>query len=113
MEDNTNLIETLLVRASQYGKTSYELIKLRTLHKVTDIVSTCIPNIIVIALMATLLLLFNLGLALWLGEILGKIYFGFFVVALFYGIIGLFLHFFMHNWIKKKVGNYIVKQALK
>lgn len=113
MEENTNLIETLLEKATQYGKTSYELIKLKTLYKVSDIVSTCIPNSIVVALMSILLLFFNLGLSLWLGEILGRIYFGFFAVAIFYGIIGLFIHFFMHKWIKKKAGNYIIKQALK
>lgn len=113
MEDNTNSIETLLEKATQYGKTSYELFKLKALEKVSDIVSTYIPHSIVIALMATLLFFFNLGLALWLGEILGKIYYGFFAVGIFYGIVGLFIHFFMHNRIKKKVGNYIVKQALK
>lgn len=113
MEENTNLIETLLERATQYGKTSYELIKLKALERVSDIVSTCIPNTVVLALISILFLFFNLGLSLWLGEIFGKIYFGFFAVAVFYGIIGLCIHFFMHKLIKRKVGNYIIKQALK
>jgi hypothetical protein len=59
------------------------------------------------------MLFLNLGLGFWLGEILGKIYFGFFVVAAFYGIIGIILHFFMHKSIKKLISNYIIKHVLK
>jgi hypothetical protein len=59
------------------------------------------------------MLLLNFGLAFWLGEILGKVYYGFFVVAGFYCFVGIVLHFLMHNWLKKIIGNYIVKQVFK
>jgi hypothetical protein len=52
-------------------------------------------------------------LAFWLGEILGRIFYGFFVVAAFYGITGIILHFFMHNWLKKTISDYIIKNVLK
>jgi hypothetical protein len=55
----------------------------------------------------------NFGLAFWLGEILGKIYYGFIVIAGFYCIIGIVIHVFMHKWLKKNINNYIIKQALK
>ncbi len=112
MEDNANLIESLLGKATEYGKTSFELLKLKTLDKTLDVVSSFIPHSIVFVLIASSVLFFSLGLSLWLGEILGKIYYGFFVVAAFYGIIGLVLHFFMHKWLKKLVGNYIIKKVL-
>jgi hypothetical protein len=35
------------------------------------------------------------------------------VVASFYAFIGIVLHFFMHKWIKKVVGNYIIKKVFK
>ena len=50
MEDNPNLLETLLERASEYGKTSIELAKLKTLDKTTDIISSFIPLSVVIIL---------------------------------------------------------------
>jgi len=59
------------------------------------------------------MLFVNLGLALWLGEILGKTFYGFLVVAAFYGIIGMIIHFFMHKWLKKLVSDYIIKHMLK
>src|SRR5450759_2102158 len=113
MEDNAKLIESLLERAAEYGKTSYELVKLKALDKTSDVVSSFIPHYVVIVLIASFMLFFSLGLAFWLGEILGKTYYGFFVVAAFYGIIGIVIHVFMHKWIKKLICNYIIKQMLK
>ena len=113
MEDNTKLLESLLERASEFGKTSLELVKLQTLDKTTDVVSSLVPQSVVMALIVTFMLFLNLGLALWLGDILGKPFWGFFVVAAFYILAGIIIHFFMHNWIKKLVGNYIIKRVLK
>jgi hypothetical protein len=113
MEDNTKLLESLLERATDFGKTSFELVKLKTLDKSTDIVSSLVPNSIVFVLIVTFMLFLNLGIALWLGDILGKIFYGFFVVAAFYILAGIVIHFFMHKWIKKLVGNYFIKLMLK
>lgn len=113
MEDNTKLLESLLEKATDYGKTSFELVKLKTLDKSTDIVSSLVPHSVVFVLIVTFILFLNLGLALWLGDILGKIFYGFFVVAGFYILVGIVIHFFMHKWLKKLVGNYFIKQMLK
>ena len=107
------MFELLLERATDYGKSSLELAKLKTIDKTTEIVSSLIPLSVAVLLILTFLLFLNLGLALWLGEILGKIWFGFFVVAAFYGFIGIVIHFFMHKWLKKLICNYIIKQVLK
>jgi len=113
MEDNVKLIETLLERAAEYCKIRYELVKLKVLDKASDFVSSIILHFIVFVLIASFILFFNLGLAFWLGEILGKTYFGFFVVAAFYGIVGIFIYFFLHKWIKKLICNYFIKKMLK
>jgi len=112
MEDNAKLIESLLEKAVEYGKTSYELAKLKALDKTSDVVSSFVPNFIVFVLICFFVLFCSLGLALWLGEILGKIYFGFVLVAAFYGVIVIVLHFFMHKWLKKIFCNYFIKQVL-
>jgi len=113
MEDNTKIIESLLERTAEYGKASFELVKLKALDKTSDAVSSLIPHSVVVVLVAVFMLFLNLGLAFWLGEILGRIFFGFFVVAAFYGIAGFVLHFFMHKWLKKTVSNFIIKSVLK
>jgi hypothetical protein len=113
MEDNAKLIESLLERAVEYGKTSYELVKLKTLDKTSEVVSSFIPHSFVFVLIVSFMLFFNLGLAFWLGEMLGKTYYGFFVVAAFYCVIVIVLHFFMHKWLKKIICDYIIKKVLK
>jgi hypothetical protein len=112
MEDNSKLIEALLARATEYGKTSFQLIKLKALAKISDLLSAFITHSIVVCLVVCFLLFLNLGLALWLGDILGKVYYGFFAVAAMYGVIALVIHFFLHERVKKLVCNYIIQQAL-
>jgi uncharacterized sodium:solute symporter family permease YidK len=113
MEDNAKLFESLFERATEYGKTSFELAKLKAIDKTSDVVSSIIPHSVVFVLIGIFMLFLNLGLAFWLGDILGKIYFGFFVVAAFYVIAAIIIHFFMHKWIKKLICNSIIKQLLK
>ncbi len=113
MDDNTELIESLLERAAEYGKASLEVVKLKALDKTSDAVSSLIPHSLVFVLIAVFTLFLNLGLAFWIGEIIGKTFIGFFIVAAFYGVIVIVLHFFMHKWLKKIICNYIIKNVLK
>jgi len=113
MEDNAKLIESLFECATEYGKTSYELVKLKALGKASDLASSFILYAVVFVLIVSFMLFFNVGLAFWLGEILGKTYYGFLVIAAFYGIIGIVMHFFLHNWLKRIVENYIIEKVFK
>ncbi len=106
-------LEDLLDSAEEYGKTSFELLKLKALEKSSDLVSSVIPHSVVLILISSFMLFFNLGLAFWLGEIMGRAFYGFFMVAAFYVILGIVLHFIMHKWIKKIVRNNIINQMLK
>ncbi|MBI5539463.1 MAG: phage holin family protein [Bacteroidia bacterium] len=113
MEDNAKLVETLLKKATEYAKTSYELAKLKALDKISDISSILIVNSSVMLFFASFLIFLNFGISFWLGEILGKIYYGFFVVAAFYVLIGIILQIFFNKCLKKRIRNFIIKQALK
>jgi hypothetical protein len=113
MENNAKLIESLLESTFKYGVAELELVKLKTLNKTSDLVSSVLPHTVVFFILVLFLLFLNFGLAFWLGEIIGNNFYGFFVVAAFYAIVGLVMHFFMHKWIKRKIGNYVVKQMFK
>jgi len=113
MEDNAQQFESLWKRTIEYGKTNIELIKLKIFDRTVDVISSLIPPTIVFVLIASFLLFLSLGLAFWLGEILGNAYLGFILVATFYGIVAIIVHFFMHTRIKKIVSDYIIKQVLR
>ena len=113
MEGKNNLLGSLLDIATDYRETSIELVRLKVLDKTTDIVSSLVPLSIVIVFFLSFLLFVNLGIAFWLGEILGKTFYGFLVVAGFYIIAALLSHIFLYKWIKRLVGDYMVKRLLK
>ncbi len=112
MEEITSSIESFIEKATEYGKTSFELEKLKAIEKMSALVSSLMSNWLVLVLLSSFMLFLSIGLALWLGEILGKIYFGFFVIAAFYGLTGLLIHFFLHGSIKKRISNIFIKQVL-
>lgn len=112
MEDKSTLFEPLFERAQAYGKTSFELYKLKTVGKASGVSSTLASRLIAFFVLSLFVLMASIGAAFWLGEILGKPYYGFFIVAGFYGIAGSILYFFMHNWVKKGINNSIIKEML-
>lgn len=109
METQTHSIELLLERAETYGKTSFELLKLKGLSKTADVTSSLLSRSIFILLLSFFAFTLNIGLALWIGEMLGKAYYGFFIVAGFYAVVSIVL-LIAHPNIKSSVKNTIIKQ---
>jgi fatty acid desaturase len=113
MEEKERLIETLLDRAVEFGKTSLELLRLKTVDKTSDIVSSVVLHSIVFVLIILFLLFLNMGVAFWLGDLLGQMWLGFFVVAAFYGFTGIIFHYLIHKRIKRQIADYIIKKIMK
>jgi hypothetical protein len=112
MKDNVEMMESLMEKTIDYSKTSFELLKLRSLDKATNVLSTIIPHAGVLVLVASFVLLFNFGLSFWLGEVLGRMAYGFFAVAGFYAIMGLTIRLFLQRWLKFRLRNYFIKHML-
>lgn len=113
METPESQIESLFTRLEAYSKTTIELSKLKLLETTTIIVTALVPRLSVIIMLSLFALVLNIGIALYLGELLGKVYYGFFIVAGFYLIAGIVLHLFLHKWIKKPLSEFIINQALQ
>jgi len=113
METPTNSIESLFEKVEVYGKTTFELSKLRLLKTTNIVVSTLIAKLSVIVMISVFSFVLSIAVALLLGDMLGKAYYGFFIVSGFYLIVGLVFHFFLLRWIKKPISELIIKQALQ
>jgi hypothetical protein len=109
MEDHANKIEALFERVTDYGKTSLELVKLKTVKKHLMWFPPSYLMLLFLFLFAIFLLFLSMGLAIWIGGLLDNIFYGFFIVAAFYGIVGAIVHFFMHKWLKRVVTGFIIK----
>ena len=55
----------------------------------------------------------NIGIALFIGDLLGKVWLGFILVSGIYACIGLIVYLFREKWIKRPLSNSIVAQLLK
>ncbi len=113
MDEQTGLIESLIEKGEQYGKTTLELLKLKTLDKSADVASNLVSWLIVLIFAVLFFLILNIGVALWLGELLGKSYYGFFIVAGFYALLALIFGIFRKQLIKDPVNNSIIEQVLE
>ena len=111
MESEQNLIEPLLIRVEENCKTSFELLKLKSLDKTADLSATLISRLFLATVLSIFVITVNIAIALWLGELLGKNYYGFLVVASFYFLIGIIL-FFIHPYLKNRINNFIISQML-
>ena len=113
MKEKENILEPLWEKAEVFGKTSLELLKLKSIDKTSDVVSTLLPHAVALAAAVNFLLFINLGIAFWLGQIWGALYLGFLAVAAFYGLCGIIIHFFLHDWMKEHIRNFVIKLLLK
>jgi len=113
METSEGIIESLLKKTVAYAKTTYEISRLKSLETGTRVVTSLISRLIVIVIIIFFAFILNIGIALWLGELLGKPYYGFFIVAAFYLVAGIVLHFFLHRWIKKPLTDLLITQAFQ
>jgi hypothetical protein len=69
--------------------------------------------LIVVIFAVLFFLILNIGVALWLGDLLGKSYYGFFAVSGFYAVLALFFFIFRDQMIKKPLNNSIINQVLE
>jgi len=113
MEEQSDLIESLIEKGEQYGKTSLKLLKLKTIDKSADVGSNIISWLVVFVFAVLFFLILNIGIALWIGELLGKSYWGFFIVSGFYAILGLISYVFRKQFLKMPINNSIISQILE
>lgn len=108
-----NNIENLFDQAGEYVDTRLDLFKLQAVQKTSEFVSSLASKVVTSVIWIIFIMIANIGLALLLGEWLGKSYYGFFALAGFYLIIGLIFNALKDKWIKEPVANSIIKKAFK
>ncbi|CAN5460268.1 hypothetical protein BH11BAC3_BH11BAC3_09500 [soil metagenome] len=112
MDNNPGTFESLYEDAGNYVDTKIELLKLKMVDKTTDFTSSLIARICIIVAIMFAIVIFSIGLSLWLGELVGTAYLGFFIVAAIYGLLAVLLQVFKKSWIKEPLSSVIIKKML-
>jgi hypothetical protein len=113
LDEQSVLLESLLEKGERYGKTSLELLKLKTLDKSAEVISNMVSWTVVAVFAVLFFLILNIGIALWLGELMGKSYYGFFAVSGFYAVLAIVFVIFRKQMIKEPLNNSIITQVLE
>lgn len=113
MENQKTSLEILLERIEAYAKTSLKLFRYKATDKVAELVSDMASALTMVVILVLIFVNMNIGMALFLGDLLGKMYLGFLAVSGFYACIGLLVYFFRAAWIKKPVNNMVINNLLK
>lgn len=113
MENNTTPIETLFERAEDYGKTTLTLLKLNAVDKSADVFSYLVIKMVLFLVVVLFLFSLSIGMSLWIGELLGKSYYGFFTITTTYLLIGLVLYIFKTSLIGGPVRKAVITEILK
>ena len=111
METPPSLIEVLLERVEAYIKTTLELSKLKALETASFTLTTVISRLIVFFVLALFIVFLSIGVALFLGDLLDKMYYGFFIVAAFYLVAGTIFYFSLDKWIEKPISDLMTPQS--
>lgn len=113
MTDDTTPIATLFERAEKYSKTTVQLFKLNVVDKTAEIVSNLFSLLVVILTVVLSIVITSLGVALWLGQLLGNTFYGFFIVGGAYMLVAIIFHLCREKLLKYPVSNSIIKQMMK
>ena len=107
-----NHISALFEKTEIHLKTTVDLYKLKMIDKSADVISSLTANFTIALLALLVITFFHIGAALWIGDCLGHYYYGFFIVAGFYGLITTLVVIFKTPWIKKPTREIFIKKLL-
>lgn len=113
MNETANHIEQLLESVNQYGKTSTELWKLKTVDKTAELLASTTKVLLLLFLFGISFLFCAIGLALFLGNIYTSMPLGFLLTGLIFVLVGLLVYIMRNHWIKWPVRNAIIHAILK
>ena len=86
--------------------------KLQAVNKTSEVTSSLVANIIIVMLGIMTVMLLNMGLAYYLGTVLGGIHYGFFIVGGFYLLAALVLYAFRKDLLKTPVQDKMIRKML-
>ncbi len=107
MEERPSWLEILLDKGIEFIKTGIELLKLKAIDRISEAVSSVAAWIIAGVILFSGLIIGSVGVAFWLGELLGKTWYGFFIVAGVYFISGLITLAVFKKRIKLRVSKWL------
>lgn len=107
--EKDGVIDTLFEKTKDYVETRADLFKLKAIKKTAEVGSSVVSIIVVAVVFTTFFLFLNVALGLWLGDLTGRNYIGFFIIAAFYLIVGIIIYLNKQKIISSPITDSIIK----
>ena len=112
MEDQSK-IQQIYQHVEQYVATTAELYKLKAFQKVAKVATSVITSVLMAFFGILFLLFVSIGLAVYLGEVMGRMHYGFMIVAGIYLLLAIIIYALSARVLKDKFNTMIVRQIFK
>ncbi len=112
-ENQPSALSNIFENAGNYVESKVDLLKLKAVKKMSDVTSSLVTKLTMVLLIIFVFFLVNIGLAMWVGDMMEKMYYGFFIVAGAYILIGLILYALRRQIFKTPLHNRLIKMMLK
>lgn len=106
------LIESLFSQTKEYVDNRLELYKLKMIDKTSNVASSIISAVALFIVFFIFFIILNIGIALLIGDLIGKAYAGFLILAAIYLIAGLVLFSSRNKLFKAPVSNALIRKFL-
>lgn len=106
------LIETLFSQSKDYVRNRVELYKLKAIDKTSTVASAVIAGVALFIVFFIFFIVFNIGIALLIGDLLGKSWLGFLILAALYAIAGFVILKGRDKFFKTPVTQMLIRKFL-
>ncbi len=84
----STLIESLFSQSKEYAGNRLELLKLKLIDKTSNVASAVVTGVVLFVIFFIFFVILNIGIALLIGDLVGKSWLGFLILAVVYAIAG-------------------------
>jgi len=106
------LIEHLFSQSKEYSEDRLELYKLKLVDKTSNVASSVTAGIALFIVFFIFFTVLNIGIALLIGDLVGKSYLGFLILAALYAIAGFVLFKGRNKFFKTPITGMLIRKFL-
>jgi hypothetical protein len=112
-QPTSTLIESLFDQSKDYAINRLELLKLKLVDKSSSVASAVAAGIALFIVFFIFFVILNIGIALLIGDLVGKSYWGFLILAVLYAIVGFVILKGRNKFFKEPITVALINKFLK
>jgi len=111
-QSTVTLIESLFGQTKEYVDTRIQLLKLKAIDKTSSVASAVAVGVALFVIFFIFFVIFNIGIALLIGDLIGRSWAGFLILAVVYAIVGLVVFKMRDKLFKIPVAGMLIRKFL-